>query len=137
MDITFDRATQAVKTMNGSMDPTYILPTDFKASGNLKLFFDSEDEYNRFMGNPEAVTPNMQTSATPAELKLVLIGGLISSTYYQACTIVFPEVYYDKIDYKPASDTFVSIGFDFTAVYNDTAGYAAKAYIQSDLATIT
>jgi hypothetical protein len=137
MDITFDRATQAIKTMNGSMDPTYILPTDFKVNGNLKLFFDSETEHNRFMGNPSAVTPTMQTTVTPVNLKLVLTGGLISGAYYNAVTIVFPEAYYDKEDFKQANDSFTSIGFDFTAAYNDAAGYASKVYVQSGITTIS
>ena len=122
--------------MNGSLDPTYILPTDFKASGNIKLFFDSELEYNRFMGDPTKVTPVMLSSATPAELKLVLKGSVITGNYYNAVTILFPEVYYDKIDYSPANDSFTSAGFDFTAVYNDTSKYSAIAYVQSGLMTI-
>jgi hypothetical protein len=137
MDVTIDRGTEAVWTMDGSQDPTYILPTDCKVSGTLNMFFSSETEYNRFMGNPSATTPNMLDTATPAALKLVLIGDTIESTLTQAVTLIFPEVYYDSMKFKPANESYVEIGFDFTAVNNTSAGYSMSAVVQSSLATVT
>ena len=137
MDLTIERETEAIKTMNASLDATYIYPQDFKASGNLKMFFDSETEFNRFQGLPAATTPIMQNAATPIRLDIYLIGSAVSATYLQAVTLTFPEVYYDKMDFKRASDGYVGINFDFTAAYNETAGYSMTAEIQNGVTLVT
>lgn len=137
IDITLERETEAIRTMTGSLDPTYIYPQDFKASGNIKLFFDSETEYNRFLGTPTTGTPVMQSSATPLALKITFISTAITATLYNACTLEFPEVYYDKVDFKRATDGYVGIGFDFTAAYNDTLQYSMKATVQNSVTSVT
>lgn len=137
MDLTIERSTEAIKTMNNSLDATYVYPQDFKASGNLKMFFDSETEFNRFQGLPAATTPVMQTTATPVKLDLYLISNSITGTYMNAVTMTFPEVYYDKMDFKRASDGYVGINFDFTAAYNESAGYSMTATLQNAISPVT
>lgn len=137
MDLTIERETQAIKTMNGSLDATYIYPQDFKATGNLKMFYDSETEYNRFQGLPASTTPSLQNTATPIGLKVVFISNPVSATYNHAVTMEFPEIYYDKMDFKRATDGYVGINFDFTAAYNETAACSFKATMQNGVSLVT
>jgi len=135
--LTIERNTAEVNTMAGSLDATYIYPQDFKASGNVKLFFDSETEYSRFMGLPASTTPSMQTTATPLALKFTMISVPVSATYNHAVTIEMPECYYDKIDFKRATDGYVGVAFDFTAAYNETAACSFKATMQNGVSLVT
>jgi len=129
MDITIDRATDSVKTMNASRDPTYIIPTDFKTTGTMTLLFDGDSEYKRFLGTSTATS--MQSSATPVTLGLNLSGGMISGTTPFKMVMSWPEAYYNKITFDPLTDSTVKIGFDWTAAKPLTATPSCSCYVWS------